>query len=121
MIVLLATVTLAVNGALALARAARHRSARIEVVVYTRARCGLCRRAEALVAREARRAVVRHVDVDDDPALAARYGVRVPVVVVGGAEVAELELAPGVVRSALRAARRTRRGRGRFGGRRDRT
>jgi long-chain acyl-CoA synthetase len=36
-------------------------------VVYTRARCGLCRRAEALVAREARRAEVHHVDVDADP------------------------------------------------------
>lgn len=77
-----------------------------EVVVYTRQRCGLCRRAEALVAREARRAHVRHVDVDGDAALAARYGVRVPVVTVDGLEVAELEVGPGVVRRAVRAARR---------------
>jgi thioredoxin-like negative regulator of GroEL len=76
------------------------------VVVYTRARCGLCRRAEALVAREARRAEVRHVDVDADPDLVARYGVRIPVVTVDGHEVAELELAPGTVRRAVRAARR---------------
>jgi hypothetical protein len=33
----------------------------------------------------------------------------VPVVVVDGAEVAELELAPGIVRQAVRAARRARR------------
>jgi glutaredoxin len=78
------------------------------VVVYTRARCGLCRRAEALVAREARRAEVVHVDVDSDPVLGARYGIRVPVVVVDDVEVAELELAPGTVRRALRAARRGR-------------
>jgi glutaredoxin len=76
------------------------RRRRPQVVVYTRARCGLCHRAEALVAREARRAEVRHVDVDRDPALVARYGVRVPVVEVDGSEVAELELAPGTVRRA---------------------
>jgi hypothetical protein len=84
---------------------------RPRVVVYGRARCGLCRRAEALVAREARRAEVHHVDVDADPALVARYGVRVPVVEVDGVEVAELELAPGTVRRAVRSARRRHRGR----------
>ncbi len=90
-----------------------HRSTRHppEVVVYTRSGCGLCRRAEALVAAEARRAIRRTVDVDTDEALIRRYGVRVPVVCVDGVEVAELELAPGTVRRAIRAARRqTRRG-----------
>lgn len=76
-----------------------------DVVVYTRRGCGLCRRAERLVAREARGAVVRHVDVDTDPSLTQRYGVRVPVVVVDGHEVAELELVAGVVRRAVRRAR----------------
>ena len=84
-----------------------------EVVVYTRERCGLCRRAEELVAREARRATVRHVDVDADPDLVARFGVRVPVVLVDGREVAELEVPRGAVRRAVRAARRrARRDRG---------
>jgi glutaredoxin len=82
-----------------------------EVVVYTRARCGLCHRAEALVAREARRAEVRFVDVDTDDDLVTRFGVRVPVVVVDGVEVAELEVAPGQVRRSVRAARRARRAR----------
>jgi glutaredoxin len=82
------------------------RRRRPEVVVYTRRGCGLCRRAEELVAREGRRAEVRHIDVDTDPALVERYGVRVPVVCVNGAEVAELEVAPGQVRRALRRARR---------------
>ena len=80
----------------------RHRP---EVVVYTRAHCGLCRRAEVVVAREARGAVVRHVDVDDDPALVSRYGVRVPVVTVDGVEVAEFEVARGSVRRAVRRSR----------------
>jgi glutaredoxin len=75
-------------------------------VVYTRAGCGLCRRAEELVAREARQAAVRHVDIDTDEALVVRYGVRVPVVTVDGVEVAELEPAPGAVRRAVRRARR---------------
>jgi glutaredoxin len=84
---------------------------RPEVVVYTRAGCGLCHRAEQQVAREARRAHVRHVDVDSAEDLIVRFGVRVPVVTVDGTEVAELELAAGTVRRAVRAARRARRSR----------
>jgi glutaredoxin len=82
------------------------RSTRPEVVIYTRAGCGLCRRTEELVAREARRAEVLVIDVDTDEALVTRYGVRVPVVLVDGHEVAELEVEPGTVRRALRTARR---------------
>lgn len=80
----------------------------VVVVVHTRRGCGLCRTAEALVAREARGAVIRHVDVDDLPATQERYGVRVPVVEVDGVEVAELEVRPGTVRRAVRAAARGR-------------
>lgn len=87
----------------------RRRRPPVEVVVYTRAGCGLCRRAEDLAVREAgRRAVVRTVDIDD-AGLDDRYGVRVPVVTVAGAEVAELEVAPGTVRRAVRAAGRSAR------------
>ena len=82
----------------------RHRP---EVVVYTRARCGLCHRAEQIVAREARRARITLIDVDTDARLIERFGVRVPVVVVDGHEVAELELSEGTVRRAVRAARRS--------------
>jgi glutaredoxin len=84
------------------------RRSRPEVVVYTRNGCGLCRQAEQLVAREAARAEVRHVDVDTDEELVAAYGVRVPVVTVDGEEVAELQVAPGAVRSAVRRSRRRR-------------
>lgn len=83
----------------------RHRP---RVVVYTRAGCGLCRSAEALVDREARGAEVARVDVDTDERLVAAYGVRVPVVTVDDAEVAELQVAPGTVRRAVRRARRGR-------------
>jgi glutaredoxin len=94
---------------------------RRELVLYTRARCGVCRAAERQVQRELRRIApwrrpdVRLVDVDADPdglGLAVRYGVRVPVVVLDGVELSELELAPGVVRRALRRATRSTRTRG---------
>jgi glutaredoxin len=78
----------------------------VEVVVYTRAGCGLCRAAERLVAEEAPRAEVTLVDVDEDEELVRRYGVRVPVVAVDGEEVAELQVAPGTVRRAVRRAGR---------------
>ena len=83
-------------------------------MIYTRARCGVCRVAEARVRRELRLTVpwrrpsVRLVDIDADPdgeGLADRYGVRVPVVVLDGVQISELELAPGVVRRALRGGR----------------
>jgi len=81
-----------------------------ELVLYTRARCGVCHAAEERVRRELRwtvpwrRPTVRIVDIDVDPegeGLVGRYGVRVPVVVLDGIELSELELAPGVVRRAL--------------------
>ena len=81
------------------------------LVVYGRRACGVCRRAEAQVRRELRRTApwrrprVTLVDVDA-AGLADRYGVRVPVVVLDGVEVSELELAPGVVTDALRRSRR---------------
>ena len=75
------------------------------VVVYTRQGCGLCRTAEELVAAEARGADVRLVDVDTDPELQRRYHVRVPVVTVDGAIVAEGLVAPGAIRRAVRRAR----------------
>lgn len=78
------------------------------VRLYTRRGCGLCARAAALVVREARSAEVRVIDVDAEDALVRRYGVRVPVVTVDDVEVSELELAPGQVRRAVRAARRVR-------------
>ena len=89
----------------------RARIAPRELVLYTRARCGVCRLAEEQVRKELRRTapwrrpVLRLVGVDADPegeGLAERYGVRVPVMVLDGVELSELELGRGVVRRALR-------------------
>lgn len=78
------------------------------VVVYTRQQCGLCEKAERLVAAEAAGAAVRLVDVDEDPELQRRYHVRVPVVTVDGDEIAAGRVAPGTVARALRRARARR-------------
>lgn len=77
------------------------------VTVYTRATCGLCRQAEAVVAEVAAgRAHVEHVDIDRDATLTERYTVRVPVVAVDGDELFDYVVDPGALRDALaRAAR----------------
>lgn len=75
------------------------------VEVYTREDCGLCERAERLVAEEGGRADVRLVDIDEDPELQRRYNIRVPVVVVDGEEVAEGRIEPGTIAAAVERAR----------------
>jgi hypothetical protein len=58
------------------------------VVLYTRRGCHLCECGEQALRRARRRYgfVLEEADVDADPALAARYGERVPVVTVNGKE-----------------------------------
>lgn len=84
------------------------RRRRVVVEVFTREDCGLCEEAEDRVAIEAGGAHVRHIDIDEDPELQARYNIRVPVVVVDGREVAEGRVEEGVVRQAVRRARKGR-------------
>ena len=87
------------------------------LVLYTRARCGVCHRAEEQIRRElgrirrSRRVPLTLVDVDE-AGLDGRFGVRVPVLMLDGVELSELELAPGVVRKALRERARGLRARG---------
>ena len=74
----------------------------MKVTVYTRSGCHLCEQAEAVVRRVATgRAEIELVDIDADPALADRYTVRVPVVVVDGREIAEYEVDEAALRRAL--------------------
>ncbi len=57
-----------------------------QVVLYTRERCCLCDTALGVI--EAVRAVTPFslaiIDIDEDPALVARYGDKVPVIEVDG-------------------------------------
>jgi hypothetical protein len=79
-----------------------------QLEVVTRAGCGLCAVAERLVADEAGDAQVRTRDVDADERDVRRFGVLVPVVLVDGEQVAELEVRPGEVGRAVRRARQRR-------------
>jgi glutaredoxin len=65
-----------------------------EVTLYTRVGCHLCEDAEAVLRRiqAGRPFELRLVDIDRDPVLADRYGVRVPVVAVDGVEQFEYEV-----------------------------
>jgi glutaredoxin len=73
------------------------------ITLFTRAGCHLCEAAEQVIRRVATgRAHIEVVDIDADPALTDRYTVRVPVVAVDGAEIAEYELDPRALDDALR-------------------
>ena len=64
------------------------------VVLYTREGCGLCEEAALVLRKVAAEhgVAVWEEDVDKDPALAARYGDRVPVGVLGGEELFEFKV-----------------------------
>jgi glycine/serine hydroxymethyltransferase len=65
-----------------------------EVILYGKAGCHLCEEARAEIeAVRARRAfALTEVDVSLDPVLHARYGERIPVVVVAGEEAFEFHV-----------------------------
>jgi glutaredoxin len=73
------------------------------VTVYTRVGCHLCEEAERVVRGEqaAGGFELELVDVDRDPELARRYGVRVPVVTVDGQELFEYEVPVDLLRAHL--------------------
>ena len=73
------------------------------VTLYTRLGCHLCGEAERVLQAEQATAGFRLelVDIDRDPELARRYGVRVPVVAVDGEELFEYEVPPDLLRARL--------------------
>lgn len=75
------------------------------VTLYTRSGCHLCEEAERTLRAEQAATPLElvTVDVDRDPELQRRYGVRVPVVAVDGVELFELEVPPDLLRARLRA------------------
>lgn len=73
------------------------------VVLYTRAGCHLCEDARALLEWHRRRLhfELAEIDVDADPGLRARYGLRVPVVAVPGRGELAAPLDPAALRRLL--------------------
>ena len=77
------------------------------VTLYTRAGCHLCEEAERVLLAERAATPFRLelVDVDRDPELRRRYGVRVPVVAVDGEELFEYQVPADLLRARLRRSR----------------
>lgn len=77
------------------------------LTLYTRAGCGLCEEARALLER-LRAPLGLHldlVDVDASDSLRARYGEAVPVVALDGVEIARAPIAAAALEARLRAQR----------------
>jgi glutaredoxin len=75
----------------------------IEVILYTRLGCHLCEEAERVL-RDEQAVTPFHlelVDIDRDPELVRRYGVRVPVVAVDGRDLFEYEVPADLLRVHL--------------------
>jgi glutaredoxin len=75
----------------------------MRVTLYTRVGCHLCEEAERVLREQ--RAVTPFrldlVDVDRDPELVRRYGVRVPVVAVDDVELFEYEVPVDLLQARL--------------------
>jgi len=56
----------------------------IELTLYTRNDCGLCREMEEIISAELPHfdARVKRIEIDGDPDLEARFGIEVPVLFV---------------------------------------
>lgn len=79
----------------------------MDLVLYSRYDCPLCdQMIEELGECLRGRAMVQVVDVDDSPALRARHGLRVPVLLLAGEELCHGRLDPSAV-GRIQAALRT--------------
>ena len=74
-----------------------------QITLYTRVGCHLCEEAEQVLREEQAVAGfgLELVDIDRDPELVRRYGVRVPVVAVDGEDLFEYEVPVDLLRACL--------------------
>ena len=73
------------------------------VVLYARDGCHLCEEARRVI-EDVRRTVpftFTEVDIETDDALIREYGIRIPVVAVGGDELFEISVDPAALRAAV--------------------
>ena len=73
------------------------------VILYTRTGCHLCEEAERVLREEQPAAgfALELVDIDRDPELARRYGVRVPVLALDGEDLFDYEVPVDLLRARL--------------------
>jgi glutaredoxin len=82
----------------------------IAITLYSRPGCHLCDEMKALVSGVVGRrpdVSVTEVDISSDPALEARYGMEIPVLLIDGKKVAKYRVEERALRTLLaeRAAR----------------
>ena len=77
----------------------------IAVTIYSRPGCHLCDQMKAVVERVARSVaiVLQEIDVSTDPALEARYGGEIPVLLVEGTKAAKYRVTEAELRRILTA------------------
>jgi hypothetical protein len=75
----------------------------IELILYTRNDCELCREMEATIAAELPQfdAHIRRVEIDGDPGLEARFGIEVPVLFVNDRKAFKYRCTPKELRKRL--------------------
>ena len=75
------------------------------VTLYTRQGCHLCEQMKAVVERVGRSVAIalEEVDISTDPGLEARYGLDIPVLLVGGRKVAKYRVTEEELRWILNA------------------
>ncbi|HEU4867974.1 MAG TPA: glutaredoxin family protein [Actinomycetota bacterium] len=74
-----------------------------DVVLYTKPGCCLCDDAKAALERAG--IGFREVDINRDPGLFAEYGIRIPVVEVGGVPAFEAGMNPDEIAELVDEAR----------------
>ena len=80
----------------------------MHLTIYSRPGCHLCDEMKAVVERVARTApgplTIEAIDISTDPALEARYGVEIPVLLVDGKKVAKYRIGEEALRRILSAS-----------------
>ena len=80
----------------------------MQLTIYSRPGCHLCDEMKAVVERVARSAAapirIEEIDISTDPALEARYGVEIPVLLVDGKKVAKYRIGEEALRRILSAS-----------------
>jgi hypothetical protein len=76
----------------------------IELILYTRADCELCREMEEIVAPELSRfgARLERIEIDGDAELEARFGLEVPVLFVNARKAFKYRCSPRELRKRLK-------------------
>jgi hypothetical protein len=75
----------------------------IELILYTRNDCELCREMEEIIGAELPNfdARIQRIEIDGDPGLEARFGIEVPVLFVNARKAFKYRCTPGELRKRL--------------------